>query len=67
MFSDLRYAARTLLARPAFTAVAVLALALGTGANTMIFSVVDAVLLRALPYADAERVFAIAARGPVDE
>jgi putative ABC transport system permease protein len=67
MRSDLRHAARTLLARPAFTAVAVLALALGTGANTMIFSVVNAVLLRPLPYADADRVFAIQARGPVTE
>jgi putative ABC transport system permease protein len=59
---DLRYATRTLARRPGFSLIAAGTLALGIGATTAIFSVVNSVLLRPLPYADSERIVQIWAR-----
>ncbi|MGH8189235.1 MAG: ABC transporter permease, partial [Steroidobacteraceae bacterium] len=60
LVQDLRYALRDLVRQPGFAVTAILTLALGIGATTAIFSVVNAVILRPLPYEDADRVVAVA-------
>src|SRR5207249_2146204 len=61
LIRDLRYGLRGLLRTPGFTIAAILALALGIGATTAIFSVVDAVLLRSLGFADEDRIISVTA------
>jgi len=64
LWADIRHSIRVLIKSPGFTVVAVLALALGIGANTAIFSVIDRVLLAPLPFPESERIMRIASKFP---
>src|SRR4029077_11380439 len=64
MMSDLKFALRTLRRNPGFTATAVAALAIGIAASTAIFTMVNAVILRPLPFPDPDRIVSIGRGGP---
>src|SRR6516164_7522742 len=67
LLADVRHSLRVLIKSPGFTMVATLALALGIGANTAIFSVIDRVLLRPLPFPESERMMRIQRHFPNGE
>ena len=65
--NDFRYALRMLLKSPGFSFIAIATLALGVGLNTAIFSFVDGLLLRPLPYKDADRIVRVLEKPPLGE
>src|SRR5262249_62353921 len=64
LFQDVRYGWRMLLKKPGYTIIAALALALGIGANSAIFSIINAILLKPLPFDDLDRIVALWERIP---
>src|SRR5579871_4964836 len=66
LFQDLRYAARGLVRNPLFAVTAVFAAALGIGSTTAVFSVVDRILFRGLPYAHDEQLVSVGEMAPLD-
>src|SRR6202045_750690 len=67
LFNDLRYSLRTFTKKPAFAIVVILTLALGIGANATIFTIVNAYLLRPLPFSDSERLVSLQDLQPPNE